>query len=600
MILSKEFFDRCSPSYQKVIGTLEQKIAAIKSNNRENMIAKRHEIILNFSKNYYTPMEYWKLQVPFNAMLRSYEEWANMGYSEVYINQNYNQALRVRYDSIDVSDLGFGDPKRDRDQYLYALDFEDFEDPQCLKADLRDINYPNSNIRDFYQIYERQLSCPPSNKLIKRYKAMKDLYVKIKAAEDDVEEWFKLLTEVGIDKFVQHNVEFRLSNNLFDTKLWKLYIDFLKLEHPKEMFLWYSKYCRFFLDDLEMKEKYKKEYEEYGPVHLPWDNLFDFEAVNEADEEMEDNEDLDDISDDDMEDDEEDYDSFDDDMDYDDEDEIGISESDMEASPPFQAIAVNFYKTMKTQKFALSKPIMDYILENADHLVLRKLFKSCKFFFAKKKTPICYYFKITGSKTSFFNEKLALKRSSDSKNLLNNTYVTTTFECVVSKYDKVRYDYLSKAVIPNLSRCDAKYIFISCQNLSFNEIKFLIGHGNVIDFCFGGAIKDANNKLVELENIMQYLPNVEKLHLDNVKFNQNTGHALANMKFNGKLYEICLQGIHGGPFDALEFEKYCHTNRAKHFVLSLYFTSKGKHVNEFCNIMENYADTHEHTRLETE
>uniref|UniRef100_A0A914Y086 Protein kinase domain-containing protein n=1 Tax=Panagrolaimus superbus TaxID=310955 RepID=A0A914Y086_9BILA len=46
-------------------------------------------------------------------------------------------------------------------------------------------------------------------------------------------------------------------------------------------------------------------------------------------------------------------------------------------------------------------------------------------------------------------------------------------------------------------------------------------------------------------------------NLSNVKTNANTGHALAEQKFNGKIFDFYINSIYGKPFDANEFIKYC-------------------------------------------
>uniref|UniRef100_A0A914P0V4 Uncharacterized protein n=1 Tax=Panagrolaimus davidi TaxID=227884 RepID=A0A914P0V4_9BILA len=121
------------------------------------------------------------------------------------------------------------------------------------------------------------------------YESNKRLYAEIKAVENNVEEWFKLVSKFGDEandeEFVRHNVEYRLGSNLLDIKLWKLYIEYLRIHDSKEMLQVYSKYCRFFLDDFEMKEKYKNEVEKYGPVFVSWKNLFDFESQKLSDDE---------------------------------------------------------------------------------------------------------------------------------------------------------------------------------------------------------------------------------------------------------------------------------------------------------------------------
>uniref|UniRef100_A0A914P1U9 Uncharacterized protein n=1 Tax=Panagrolaimus davidi TaxID=227884 RepID=A0A914P1U9_9BILA len=62
MILPKEFYDRCSPSYKTVIKELEKKLSDInKSNDEKTMNAEKIlSAILDFSKEYLTPKEYWE------------------------------------------------------------------------------------------------------------------------------------------------------------------------------------------------------------------------------------------------------------------------------------------------------------------------------------------------------------------------------------------------------------------------------------------------------------------------------------------------------------------------------------------------------------
>uniref|UniRef100_A0A914PSD5 Uncharacterized protein n=1 Tax=Panagrolaimus davidi TaxID=227884 RepID=A0A914PSD5_9BILA len=86
----------------------------------------------------------------------------------------------------------------------------------------------------------------------------------IKAVEHNVEEWFNVLLEVNDVSFVMHNVECRLGKSLFNTKLWKLYISFLEEHGEYGRLMGISDlYCRFFMDDKEMKEKHKEGMTKY-------------------------------------------------------------------------------------------------------------------------------------------------------------------------------------------------------------------------------------------------------------------------------------------------------------------------------------------------
>uniref|UniRef100_A0A914QSC2 Uncharacterized protein n=1 Tax=Panagrolaimus davidi TaxID=227884 RepID=A0A914QSC2_9BILA len=112
--------------------------------------------------------------------------------------------------------------------------------------------------------------------------------------------------------------------------------------------------------------------------------------------------------------------------------------------------------------------------------------------------------------SKFIQQSLELHLDDNENNYLKNTLITTTLVC---SYFKPRQpgisndDYLSRIIL-RLHRCDAKYIEIWKQKLSFNELKFLIGSGNVIDLRLQGTrIMDDQNEWIYLEKIMEFLPN---------------------------------------------------------------------------------------------
>uniref|UniRef100_A0A914XXE5 Uncharacterized protein n=1 Tax=Panagrolaimus superbus TaxID=310955 RepID=A0A914XXE5_9BILA len=146
------------------------------------------------------------------------------------------------------------------------------------------LTYPNRKLRQTFMDLKEEAMEPLPKSTEKRVDEMEVLYWKIKECEDNQEEWIKCLQEVDNLKFLKRNVEQRLSFNLCNKKLWKLYINHLKTADPKEMLQVYSKYCRFFMDDEEMLEEYKEAAEEHGPVLVKWKNLFNFETKDSNEE----------------------------------------------------------------------------------------------------------------------------------------------------------------------------------------------------------------------------------------------------------------------------------------------------------------------------
>uniref|UniRef100_A0A914PJG2 Uncharacterized protein n=1 Tax=Panagrolaimus davidi TaxID=227884 RepID=A0A914PJG2_9BILA len=390
---------------------------------------------------------------------------------------------------------------------------------------------------------------------------MKDLYLKIKAAEDNVDEWFKLLLEVEDVDFVKDNVELRLGKDYFDVQLWKLYIGFLEQNGQyKRLIQTYSKYCRFFLDDHEMLEKYTNDMSEYGPINLPWLNLYEFEVQNGVEEAEE-------ISD------------------------------EPEAVLPFDSsVCSRFYDTYFLQYFSLPRPIILYMLENANDRVLRQLFYSCKYFFVKEPIPICHRLVIeTESETGFNNEMLTLVDSANPNFYLKNTYITGSIDVDI----RVSNTSFISSLIPRLSCCEAKYVHLCNQNLSFDELKFFIQHGGVIDLSIGCEVKDANGDYIDLEKIMAFLPNIQRFFMNGIKVNKKTGHALSNMKFNAKLSNFAIWGIRGKPFNLNEFLKYCIANKAEYFFMELCFDKEfdADFVGNFVKILSDYEKFNENFAL---
>uniref|UniRef100_A0AC34G1L6 Uncharacterized protein n=1 Tax=Panagrolaimus sp. ES5 TaxID=591445 RepID=A0AC34G1L6_9BILA len=476
MILSKEFFDECSPSYQKAIKDFEQKVSDIESQDEVNQEVKAailKAIFDEFVANYYAPKKYWKRFYKCD----DFKFFENSGYTELYVY--FRQHKRTIQDK----------KEHDSNKYLYVSEYGCITDSGNWNILELEFEYPHSHLLHFFHNFKKYSTCSPSKKLVQRYDEMKLLYSKIKAAKDDVETWFKLLIEVGIEDFVVHVVEYRIVCNLNDQKLWKLYIEYLKEVDPNKMLKWYSKYCRFFLDDFEMKAKYETEMKEYGPVKLSWANLFEFEKGFILDKNENDNSN-----------------EKSDKAVQNDENQEGQTVNvvtKIEAnSRPLKDICAEFDITAINQIFSLPKPIIKYVLESADHM----------------------------------------------------------------------------------------YIEILLQDLSFDELLLLIGHGNVVDLQLEGSdICDVDGSLVALEKIMEYLPNVEKLNMFPVRIGKNTANALANMNFNAKIYCFDLLDIQAEPFDPDEFLKFIIANRSEYFEFVLLF--KRNHLNiDFFDRFEKLMD----------
>uniref|UniRef100_A0AC35FYA2 Uncharacterized protein n=1 Tax=Panagrolaimus sp. PS1159 TaxID=55785 RepID=A0AC35FYA2_9BILA len=221
MFITTGFYDELCPSYKKVIKELDDNLVRLQSDTTENAIILEQKFIENFYSNYLMPKEYWNY----------YYERINPSSED--FNKSEQQILKTAYKHFYLKTGLDPIPQENVYKHLKLLKFLGGQsDYMTIEADYL---YPHSNVKGAFQSYEMNAK------------------------------WFENLLEVGDTEFVIHNVEYRIGGNLLDKKLWKLYIKFLENSDTNKMLEVYSKYCRFFLDDFEMKEEYKAKVEKYGP-----------------------------------------------------------------------------------------------------------------------------------------------------------------------------------------------------------------------------------------------------------------------------------------------------------------------------------------------
>uniref|UniRef100_A0A914PLR8 Uncharacterized protein n=1 Tax=Panagrolaimus davidi TaxID=227884 RepID=A0A914PLR8_9BILA len=381
---------------------------------------------------------------------------------------------------------------------IHPSDFRDYIKNALL--------YPHKHLEWFYKKYDENATSPLPADLLKRHNEMKELYRRIKASENDLEKWFSLLFEANDRKFVIHNIEYRINGDLLNKKLWKIYIKYLKEENDFHgLFHLYSKYCRFFLDDFEMKAEYETEVKKYGKeVSVAWTEPFEFESI----------ESWDDV--------------------YDREKKANPNSAYISPIPTPMEPTGNFYENIIPQEFSLPKPLIRYILDCTNDILLRKLHQTCKYIFHIKPTPICYSIQGDTMATSFINEALLLNDIEHPP--LNNYLLTNSLFAYINNPF-----FLSSTIIPSLSQCIAKYIKIGFQKLTFNELKFLIGSGNVESLdIFNSKITDEKNENVPLEDILKLVPKILYFLITETKCTPKTAEILSNINFQNKIKRLQL------------------------------------------------------------
>uniref|UniRef100_A0AC35GUL7 Uncharacterized protein n=1 Tax=Panagrolaimus sp. PS1159 TaxID=55785 RepID=A0AC35GUL7_9BILA len=186
--------------------------------------------------------------------------------------------------------------------------------------------------------------------------------------------------------------------------------------------------------------------------------------------------------------------------------------------------------------------------------------------------------------------------SSDPNLFLKNTYVTGNLfvDFCIRRCRILTNRLFVSNLIPRLYRCEAKYIHLTDQDLSFKELQFLIEHGGVVDFRSEDCeIVNENGKYIDLEKYMEYLPMVEWMELHPTYVNANIGHALAKLKFKSRNGFFSFAPVYGDPFDAKEFLKLCDAIRGESIIMDMDFDDDGFNetfVGSFKEIMREYQN----------
>uniref|UniRef100_A0AC35G5G0 F-box domain-containing protein n=1 Tax=Panagrolaimus sp. PS1159 TaxID=55785 RepID=A0AC35G5G0_9BILA len=233
MLLPASFFDKLDPKYREKLAELEKTLKREKS--RKIAI----DSLMDFLNQFMMPKEFW------NKLFKLISDEPPVMRTPLKIISSLSH-YQYFYDDY----LG----------YVTNLKIKIYDHEYHGRViDVEELCYPQKYLETKFVQYEKTYASsfiPIS--VIRTYKRMKRLYTKIKSVEKNVEEWFKALKEAEDEEFVEHNVEYRIGSDLTNKKLWKMYIEYLKENNQEKLLQTYSKYCRFFLNDIKMIEEYRK------------------------------------------------------------------------------------------------------------------------------------------------------------------------------------------------------------------------------------------------------------------------------------------------------------------------------------------------------
>uniref|UniRef100_A0A914Q9A0 Uncharacterized protein n=1 Tax=Panagrolaimus davidi TaxID=227884 RepID=A0A914Q9A0_9BILA len=274
MLVDEAVLEKLDPSYKKEILKLESKYAAIKYKK----FPRIKQLLFEFSQNYLMLPKYWdELFVASHKVVLTLYKSPSLKYFNGH-NESVRGRMRSRKhffsnDILQRTEHGFkkllNEPPKLHQEFV---EYNEIKKELCL---------PRKDLDKTWRYFKEYSSCPLPREALLLYEETEKLYEKIISAKNDVKKWFKLICQVKDNEYICNNVEYRIGNDMTNKELWKLYIKYLQKTDTKRLLYIYSCYCRFFLDDVKMKDDYEKACKKYGPSIVHWKNVFDFEVFKE-------------------------------------------------------------------------------------------------------------------------------------------------------------------------------------------------------------------------------------------------------------------------------------------------------------------------------
>uniref|UniRef100_A0A914P683 Uncharacterized protein n=1 Tax=Panagrolaimus davidi TaxID=227884 RepID=A0A914P683_9BILA len=533
MILPADFYDKLDPLYREKLVQLEKAIKRVKTG--------KTLIIEDFCNQFMMPKEFW------DKLIDIGHDDGRYGIS-TYLNTIFKHSIYQFY--FKPGQLASALTECDQ-RKIYDFDYT------ATKVDVKDLYYPHKDLQRKLEEYERNYACfliPKS--VLQKVEKMKSLYCKIKAVEENVEEWFEVLMELNDEEFIEKNIEYRIGSDLTNKKLWKLYIEYLKNTNNKRKLLQtYSKYCRFFLSDFEMIEEYRNAAGRKRKVPVPWMNTYDFEIFD---------------------------------------DRFFKKKTDLpknEKTPEIEKSPLMCHfnaENASLQKFPFKPNLMNYIIKNANAYILHDLFKTCKWFYLKNPISICYklganYQTDQLKRIQFKGQSVSLPDSWPLPESFGKIYVATSLSSS---------PYVFPNIIPMIYCCTVKFISLSELNLNDKELDLLIGHGNVLNLDFW-EIKDLSDNYLILENLLKMVPKIKNFSINGIQCTPESSKIICELLFENEIDNFNLTGIKNTVLEPKGFAEFIKKNISTNGNIVLEFDNsddRKEYEANFSEIVNTFID----------
>uniref|UniRef100_A0A914Y4L3 F-box domain-containing protein n=1 Tax=Panagrolaimus superbus TaxID=310955 RepID=A0A914Y4L3_9BILA len=229
-------------------------------------------------------------------------------------------------------------------------------------------------------------------------------------------------------------------------------------------------------------------------------------------------------------------------------------------------ISVSYKPIIKLQfRDSLQPPIpvsiLDYIIENTNHEVLAKLYKTCKYFFVKKLILFCHQLHVCKSSPQTFVKNSCV---TPFLTLLKHPFIEKFCCQILIFHDSENRNYLS-ASLSKICFCSLKCLQIGGQDLTMEEFLMVIDGGKLRQVNLENVqIFKCNGNIMFVEEIVELLPTVVALALRHnfaQMFTERTAQTLASLNRSTKFESFELDQI-PGDFAIFFLEKFIKNNMA--------------------------------------
>uniref|UniRef100_A0A914PCK0 Uncharacterized protein n=1 Tax=Panagrolaimus davidi TaxID=227884 RepID=A0A914PCK0_9BILA len=231
-----------------------------------------------------------------------------------------------------------------------------------------------------------------------------------------------------------------------------------------------------------------------------------------------------------------------------------------------QSKRAKFYSTyISGQNFALPGTIMYYIRMNPKTAALyQKLIKSCKYFFVKNSILI-----VKGLFHYSDDEWFVDRKPFDLSKLECKLWITDELVVTPKTSVKAGNQSILSSLMPKLYRCDAKYLHLYDQVITFRDLSLLISSADDISF-YDATIKNENGSNVALEKVIEIAVKAKSIVIssNNVLTNitSKTFTELLKIPHFRQIDYCCIEDI-PDIFDIEAFYTYMKKNKTTKFNL---------------------------------